>query len=370
MKRILGLDLGTNSIGWALVQHDIQNKRGDIIAAGSRIIPMSMDKVKDFNSGTTISQTADRTHYRGVRRNYQRNRLRRDRLHRVLHIIGYLPEHYAQNIDFEHKLGQFKKETKLSNVKTTEGYKFLFMDSFKEMCQEFKAVGYIGPIPHDWTIYFLRKKALTAKITKQELAWIILNFNQKRGYYQLRGEEGDNPDNRAFVVLKVKQLIDSGEEVKGNKLYDVIFENGWKYDKQITNTTNWENRAKEFIVTTKQLASGDNKRSFKSVDSESDWPAIKAKTEQDISQSGKSVGQYIYDILLNQPTQKIRGKLIKTIERKFYKQELKDILAHQAQYHKELTSNESFTSCLAHLYPKNKGHRHSINDKDLSLIHI
>jgi hypothetical protein len=35
--------------------------------------------------------------------------------------------------------------------------------------------------------YYLRKKALSHKITKEELAWLILNFNQKRGYYLLRG---------------------------------------------------------------------------------------------------------------------------------------------------------------------------------------
>ena len=36
MKRILGLDLGTNSIGWALVDSEEQR----ILGMGSRIIPM------------------------------------------------------------------------------------------------------------------------------------------------------------------------------------------------------------------------------------------------------------------------------------------------------------------------------------------
>ncbi len=47
-------------------------------------------------------------------------------------------------------------------------------------------------IPYDWTLYYLRKKALHEKISREELAWIILNFNQKRGYYQLRGEDTVN----------------------------------------------------------------------------------------------------------------------------------------------------------------------------------
>ena len=36
MKRILGLDLGTNSIGWALVQQNFENEQGQILGMGSR----------------------------------------------------------------------------------------------------------------------------------------------------------------------------------------------------------------------------------------------------------------------------------------------------------------------------------------------
>lgn len=39
-KNILGLDLGTNSIGWALVEIDHENKTLKILGLGSRIIPM------------------------------------------------------------------------------------------------------------------------------------------------------------------------------------------------------------------------------------------------------------------------------------------------------------------------------------------
>ena len=39
-KTILGLDLGTNSIGWALIKHDFAKKEGYIIGLSSRIIPL------------------------------------------------------------------------------------------------------------------------------------------------------------------------------------------------------------------------------------------------------------------------------------------------------------------------------------------
>ncbi|MGA9590397.1 MAG: hypothetical protein WBV11_11250, partial [Salegentibacter sp.] len=64
MKRILGLDLGTNSIGWALIEQDFEKKEGHILGIGSRIIPMSQDVLGKFDSGNSISQTAERTGYR------------------------------------------------------------------------------------------------------------------------------------------------------------------------------------------------------------------------------------------------------------------------------------------------------------------
>ena len=54
MKKILGLDLGTNSIGWALTKNDFDNKQGNIEGLGVRIIPMSQDVLGKFDSGVSI----------------------------------------------------------------------------------------------------------------------------------------------------------------------------------------------------------------------------------------------------------------------------------------------------------------------------
>ena len=83
MKTILGLDLGTNSIGWALIKQDFENKKGEILGMGSRIIPMGQD---EFGKGNSVSRTADRTRFRSIRRLRERGLLRRERLHRVLNI--------------------------------------------------------------------------------------------------------------------------------------------------------------------------------------------------------------------------------------------------------------------------------------------
>ncbi len=61
MKKILGLDLGTNSIGWALIEQNFEEKNGKILGMGSRIIPMDQASLSDFEQGNSISQTAERT---------------------------------------------------------------------------------------------------------------------------------------------------------------------------------------------------------------------------------------------------------------------------------------------------------------------
>ena len=66
MAKILGLDLGTNSIGWSLIERT--DNDGRIIQSGSRIIPMDASEMSDFANGNTKSKTSDRTAKRGVRR--------------------------------------------------------------------------------------------------------------------------------------------------------------------------------------------------------------------------------------------------------------------------------------------------------------
>jgi CRISPR-associated endonuclease Csn1 len=392
MKKILGLDLGTNSIGWSLVNQDFENNNGEIIGLGSRIIPMSQEIINDFNKGASISQTASRTEYRGVRRLLERNLLRRERLHRTLNILGFLPKHFAEQIDFERKLGQFipNSEPKLAykGIKTTEDkiqYEFIFKKSFEEMLEDFKIhqpnlVLNEKKVPYDWTIYYLRKKALTHKIEKEELAWLLLHFNQKRGYYQLRGEEEEETPNKLveFHSLKVVKVEDSGDKKSKDEIwYNVHLENGWIYRRTSKTPLEWVGKNKEFIVTTdlnedgtiKKGKDGEEKRSFRAP-AEDDWTLLKKKTEFDIDKSKKTVGCYIYETLLQNPNQKIKGKLVRTIERKFYKNELKQILEKQVQEHPELKDRAIYNTCIEELYENNTAHRENIKGHDFTHLFI
>lgn len=478
MKNILGLDLGTNSIGWALVEQDFEKKEGKILGMGSRIIPMGATIMGDFEKGNSVSQTAKRTQYRSTRKLYERHHQRRERLHRVLNVLGFLPEHYSNDIDFEKRIGKFKDETETKLVWKKNGkkengkdkYEFLFQDLFKEMIEEFKknqpqlfytkANGEETKIPYDWAIYYLRKKALTQKIEKEELAWLILNFNQKRGYYQLRGEEEEENSNKLveFHSLKVVDVkpeikynlvLENGEtyyrtneislldwkdtyqdfivtkywdntgkekqsfilkedigflknkktksskkkanetveeqsikiievkEVKQEKIwYSVVLENGWIYRRESAiDLSDWKDKMREFIVTTdlnddgsiKTDSEGKESRSFRAP-KEDDWTLIKKKTEQDIDKSNKTVGEYIYDILLQNPTQKINGKLVRTIERKFYRSELKQILEKQIELQPELFTDDLYNDCVRELYRSNEAHQLLLSKRDF--VHL
>ncbi|MBU6325354.1 MAG: hypothetical protein KJS92_07680, partial [Bacteroidetes bacterium] len=80
MKKILGLDIGTNSIGWAFIERDIEQQAGRIIALGSRIIPTDPELMSNFEKGQAASKNAKRRQARGARRLRQRYKLRRARL--------------------------------------------------------------------------------------------------------------------------------------------------------------------------------------------------------------------------------------------------------------------------------------------------
>ena len=388
MKKILGLDLGTNSIGWAVLNEALSKTNekclSGIDCAGSRIIPMDAKILGDFDKGNSISQTAERTRLRGIRRLVERSHLRRERLHRILSEMEWLPAHYAQCLD---RYGNFidNQEPKIAWKKGPDmKYEFLFTESFNEMLEEFR---YHNPelaklkIPYDWTIYYLRKKALTSPVTNHELAWILLNFNQKRGYFQLR-DENEQDDNTSKTVeyfsLRISDIIaDTEEKSAKGTWYTIVLENGWSFRRTFDKQPDWIGKTKDFIVTTEidkagnpaKDKEGNIKRSFRTP-KEEDWTLVKKKTESDIEHSKKTVGEFIFESLLKNPSLKIKGKLVRTIERKFYKEELKLILEKQKEFHEELNDTNLYERCINLLYGHNEVHKSNIRGNDFTYLFL
>jgi len=173
MKKVLGLDIGTNSIGAALINLPMKfedyGKDGFIEWMGSRIIPTDGDYLKKFEEGQTSgveTKAASRRLKRGARRLKHRYKLRRARLIKVFKALGWIDESFPLD---DSKM--FKK-----NIKENSAYKFSIssylpfseqtINEFKEEMgitskkrfdkKKNKEVDYL--LPEDWIVYYLRKK--------------------------------------------------------------------------------------------------------------------------------------------------------------------------------------------------------------------
>ena len=96
-KKILGLDLGVGSIGWALIETD-DNLPQKILGMGSRIVPISKDDSDQFSKGQAITKNADRTARRTARKGYNRYQMRRALLTQSLRNNNMLPERMDENV--------------------------------------------------------------------------------------------------------------------------------------------------------------------------------------------------------------------------------------------------------------------------------
>ncbi len=151
MKKILGLDLGTNSIGWALI-----NKQEEkIIGMGSRIIPMGAELSK-FEQGQAQTKNANRRIAKGARKLNKRYKQRRNKLIYVLQKLDMLPEQIKLSKPFDNPL-TLDKVSILPIVKNQKQY------SAFDLLQ-------------------LRVKALHESVSLKDLGRIIYLFNQLRGY--------------------------------------------------------------------------------------------------------------------------------------------------------------------------------------------
>ena len=82
----LGLDIGSRSIGWALLDG---RKKASIVDIGVRVFPEGVDR---DTKGAEKSKNVTRREARGARRNRGRYKQRRNLLVKTLKSAGLLPE--------------------------------------------------------------------------------------------------------------------------------------------------------------------------------------------------------------------------------------------------------------------------------------
>lgn len=90
MARTLGLDLGTNSVGWALIEED-GGRPTAIVATGVRIFQEAVD------AKTRLPKNQQRRAARALRRILDRRRRRKQKLRAILLRAGLLPENLLKS---------------------------------------------------------------------------------------------------------------------------------------------------------------------------------------------------------------------------------------------------------------------------------
>ena len=359
MKKIIGLDLGTNSIGWCLIETNIDEiqksitniKQGKILGMGSRIIPMDGDSMTKFESGNPESNAANRRNARGARRLLQRYRLRRSRLIKTLQLLGWMPDNFPINFEIIEKFNindyiPFSEETK------SEAY---------NLYKEVGAVNEEEKISTDWIIYYLRTKALSKKITLSELARILYHFNQRRGFKSSRKdnkaddktEEIKFPKYEKWIeVFSVSSVTELSVE-KGIYTYRLSLvgaENTITAEKKRKTKPDWEGKQIEFEVTKKTTKSGEISFTIAEPD-RNDWENLKIAHENDLNASGLYVGEYYFHNLLKDKNYRIKQRII---DRKYYQEEINAIWDKQIEFYgNELRNNPKIANIAQTLYQHN-----------------
>lgn len=173
MTKILGLDLGTTSIGWALME---SGKR--LIDGGVIIFPRGNNL--DGKSGKEASFSQQRTSYRGMRRRLFRRRLRRDRL------IRYFQEWWGITLE----------------------------DIYKDTRPE--------------ELYRLRAETADPdfKASLPELCRVFLYFSKKRGFKSNRKSAAKEGEDLGVVKEGIhhleQELLEGGFKTIGQYFYTII----------------------------------------------------------------------------------------------------------------------------------------------------
>lgn len=170
MSRVFGLDLGTASIGWSVVNLD----KEQIVDAGSRIFP---EGVEDLGKGENEkSRNAVRTEKRQARRQNFRRKMRKKKLAELLIEYKMFPD-----VDpiFQKLTGKDP-----SNFKFRKKFKTVVQEV--ELPEELRKFFSINP-------YEVRHKAYEGeKLTLFQLGRIFYHFAQRRGYRETLQDADDD----------------------------------------------------------------------------------------------------------------------------------------------------------------------------------
>lgn len=210
MTKILGIDTGTNSLGWAIVEKKAEQYC--LLDKGVNIFQEGVNIDKDNES----SKAAERTGYRAIRVRYYRIKLRKIRL---LHI---LTQHHLCPPLTSWELRQWR----LKNIYPTDE---LFMQW--QRTDEEK-----GQNPYAYRHLCLHEKLDLTQVTNRYiLGRVFYHFAQRRGFLSNRKDQSSEDVgvvNDGISALS-EEMREAGCEYLGDYFYQ-LYEKGKKIRKHYT----------------------------------------------------------------------------------------------------------------------------------------
>lgn len=189
-KRILGLDIGIASVGWAVIEYDKENRNNNkIIKSGVRIFTQA----ENPKNGKSLAEP--RRLARSARRTLKRKRQRMKAIKRLL-------------ID----------RLKLS-------HKDLFVGETDETIYNKK-----GRID----VWQLRAEAVERALTNEELARVLTHIAKRRGYKSNRkvDEKGDSEGEKVLGAIEKNQVLLGTFETIGQAIYETTKDTGIRRNKK------------------------------------------------------------------------------------------------------------------------------------------
>ena len=205
MKRILGIDTGTNSLGWAVVD---KNETGEysLVRKGSLIF---QEGVK-IEKGIESSKASERTKHRATRKHYFRRRLRKIEVLKVLLKYGWCPTLSEEALHLWHVKKQYPlDEAFLSWQRTDEKF---------------------GRNPYYYRHVCLHEKLdLSEESERYVLGRAMYHLAQRRGFLSNRIDQSDDKES-GKVKESISELSDemqkAGCEFLGDYFYKLYNEKG------------------------------------------------------------------------------------------------------------------------------------------------
>jgi len=180
---ILGLDLGTTSIGWAMVKLTRSQKRvpEKILKAGVRIFEAGVEG--DIEQGKDSSKATKRREARQPRRQNWRTQDRKRKLFLLLQELNLLPpSESAKSIHRMQTLDNLDKELRSKHIPAGD----------HEAQQKLT--------------YFLRDLAATDQLEPYEIGRAIYALAARRGYLSNRKSQGDDDEKAGVVKASIGEL--------------------------------------------------------------------------------------------------------------------------------------------------------------------